>query len=48
MQTAPIQLIFLVLAFLLFLAKGFGVSYGRADFGWLGLASLTLALWLKV
>jgi hypothetical protein len=45
---APIQLIFLVLAFLLFLAKGLGVSYGRFDFGWLGAASLTLALWLKV
>jgi len=47
-MTAPIHLIFLILAFLLFLLAGFGVSYGRLNLGWLGLASLTLALWLRV
>lgn len=41
-----IHLILLVLAFLLFLAAGFGVTYKSLSFGWLGLAALTAALWL--
>lgn len=42
-----INLILLVLAFLLFIAAGFDVKYKSFQFGWLGLASLTVALWLK-
>ena len=41
-----LHLIFLVLAFLLFILSGVGVTYGRLQFGWLGLAFLTLAEWL--
>jgi len=41
-----LHLIFLILAFLLFLAAGIGVSYKSWNFGWLGLAALTVAVWL--
>jgi hypothetical protein len=44
---APIHLIFLVLAFVLFLLAALNVSYPRVSFGWLGLAFLTLAVWLR-
>ena len=46
-MTAPIHLIFLVLAFVLFILAGVGVKHVRFDLGWLGLAFLTLALWLR-
>lgn len=42
----PIHLIFLVLAFLLFVLAGLGIAHPRYQLGWLGLAFLTLALWL--
>jgi hypothetical protein len=45
-MTAPLRLIFLVLAFVLFVLAGIGVAHPRWNFGWLGLAFLTLALWL--
>jgi hypothetical protein len=44
---AHIQLVFLVLAFVLFLLAGLNVSYPRVSFGWLGLAFLTLGVWLR-
>jgi hypothetical protein len=44
---AHIQLIFLVLAFVLFLLAGLNVSYPRVSFGWLGLAFLTFAIYLR-
>lgn len=48
-MTSPLNLIFLVLAFVLFLGAGFNlVSHPRINLGWLGLAFLTLALWLRV
>lgn len=52
-MNAPLHLIFLVLAFVLFLLAGLGVltpvqppPQSRWNLGWLGLAFLTLALWL--
>lgn len=48
----PLHLIFLVLAFVLFVLAGLGVGTppipppARWNLGWLGLAFLTLALWL--
>lgn len=42
----PIRLILLVPAFVLFLLAAFSVSYPRINFGWLGLALLTVAVWL--
>jgi hypothetical protein len=41
-----LHLIFLVLALVSFFLKGVGVGHPKADLGWLGLAFLTLALWL--
>lgn len=41
-----LHLILLVLAFVLFLLAGVNVSYPRVQFGWLGLASLTLSMLL--
>jgi hypothetical protein len=40
-----LRLIFLILAFLLFLLTSFGVSHPRCQLGWLGMAFLTLAIW---
>ena len=42
----PWRLIFLVFAFVLFVMAGLNISHPKANFGWLGLALLTLALWL--
>jgi hypothetical protein len=44
---APIYIILVVLAFLLFLFAALGIRHQRVDFGWLGLAVLTAALWLR-
>jgi hypothetical protein len=41
-----LRLIFLVFAFVLFVLAGLGLTTMRLNFGWLGLAFLTLALWL--
>jgi hypothetical protein len=41
-----LHLILLVFAFVLFVLAGCKVTPPRADLGWLGLAALTLALWL--
>ena len=43
---APTRLILLVFAFVLFVLASLNVSYPRISFGWLGLAFLTLAIWL--
>ena len=43
-----LNLIFLVLALVLFLLAAFNVSYPRVSFGWLGLACLTIAVWFHV
>ena len=45
-MATPLHLIFLVLAFLLFVLAGVGVVHPRVNLGWLGLAFLTLAVWL--
>jgi hypothetical protein len=39
--------ILIVLAFLLFLLKGVGVGHPRIDLGWIGLACLTFAIWMR-
>ena len=44
----PIHLILLVFALVFFILAGLDVSYPRVSFGWLGLAFLTVALWLRV
>ena len=43
-----IRMVLLILACLLFIAAGVGVSYKNLNFGWLGLAALTVGLWLPV
>lgn len=42
------SLLFLVLAFVLFILAGFTAPWGKfqINLGWFGLASLTLAIWL--
>ena len=45
-MNAPVRLILLVFAFVLFVLAGLEVSRPRVNFGWLGLALLTAALWL--
>lgn len=45
-MSTPLHLIFLILAFVLFVLAGLNVKHLRFDLGWLGLAFLTLALWL--
>lgn len=47
-MTANLKLVFLVLAFVLFLLAAFGVNFPRVQTGWLGLAFLTLGVWLPV
>jgi hypothetical protein len=42
-----IRIILLCLAFVLFLLAGFNIATPRTSLGWLGLAALTLALWLR-
>jgi len=46
-MTAPLRQIFFVLAFVLFVLAGIGVVHPRYNLGFLGLAFLTLALWLQ-
>jgi hypothetical protein len=41
------RLIMLCLAFVLFVLAGLNIATPRASLGWLGLACLTLALWLR-
>ena len=41
-----VHLILLAFAFVLFILAGVGVQHVRFNLGWLGLAFLTLALWL--
>lgn len=41
-----LHIILMVLAFLLFLAAGVGMTYKNLQFGWLGAAALTAALFL--
>lgn len=43
---STIRLIALVAAFVLFLIAGFDITTRRVNFGWLGLACLTFAVWL--
>lgn len=45
-MATTLHLVFLILAFLLFVLTAVGVSHPRCNLGWLGLAFLTLALWL--
>jgi hypothetical protein len=40
------HLIMLVFAFVFFVLSGLNVGHPRVSLGWLGLACLTLALWL--
>jgi hypothetical protein len=40
-----VRIIFLALAFVLFVLSGLNVGHPRVSLGWLGLAFLTLALW---
>jgi hypothetical protein len=40
------HLVFLVFAFVFFVIAALGISHPRLSFGWMGLAFLTLALWL--
>jgi hypothetical protein len=40
------HLVCLVFAFVLFVLAGLNVGHPRVTLGWLGLAFLTLALWL--
>lgn len=48
-MAATWNLIFLVLAFVLFLLAGLNIpTPPRLNLGWLGLACLTLGLWLRV
>jgi hypothetical protein len=42
---ATLRLIFLAFAIVLFLLAGFSISTTKLNFGWLGLAFLTAALW---
>jgi hypothetical protein len=44
--TATLNLILLVAGFILFVLAGLGVSGGRLQLGWLGLACITLAVLL--
>jgi hypothetical protein len=46
-MVTSIRTILIVLAFLLFIFSAFGVKHNRIEFGWLGLAILTAALWLR-
>lgn len=41
------RIILLCLAFVLFLLAGAEVTTPRLSLGWLGLAALTIAVWLK-
>lgn len=41
-----VHLILLVFAFVLFVLASLNISYPKVHLGWLGLAFLTLALWL--
>jgi hypothetical protein len=41
-----VHLILLAFAFVLFVLAGLGIAHLRLQFGWLGLAFLTAALWL--
>jgi len=41
-----LHLVFLVLAFVLFLLRSAGIAHPRIELGWLGLAFLTLGEWL--
>lgn len=43
-----VKLIFLVFALVLFILAGLNVAHPRLNLGWLGLACLTLALWLPI
>jgi hypothetical protein len=45
-MSLTLHLIFLVFAFVLFVLAGLGIEHPRANFGWIGLAFLTAALWL--
>jgi hypothetical protein len=42
-----LHVVLLVLAFLLFLLAGLGVTYARFNLGWLGAAALTVALFVR-
>jgi hypothetical protein len=46
-MTNTVRLVLLAFAVVLFLLAGCGISHPRAHFGWLGLALLTIALWLR-
>jgi hypothetical protein len=41
-----VHLILLAFAFVLFVLAGCNISHPKVNLGWLGLAFLTLALWL--
>ena len=41
-----VHLVLLAFSFVLFVLAGLGVTHLRFQFGWLGLALLTAALWL--
>ncbi len=43
-----IQTILLVFAFVFFVLAAFEVNFPHVTLGWLGMAFLTAALWLKV
>jgi hypothetical protein len=41
-----VALLFLIFAFVLFVLAGINVSTPRLSLGWLGMACLTVAIWL--
>lgn len=43
---STVHLVLLAFSFVLFVLAGLGVTHLRFQFGWLGLALLTAALWL--
>jgi len=45
-RMTTVRLVLLAFAVVLFLLAGCNVSHPRVSFGWLGLALLTIALWL--
>jgi hypothetical protein len=42
-----VHLILLAFAFVLFMLAGFNIAHPKLEFGWLGLALLTIALWFR-
>jgi hypothetical protein len=46
LEVMTVALLFLTLAFVLFIAAAFKVTTARVDLGWAGMVCLTVAIWL--